>query len=175
MVCNARKTFRTTVSVLLVISMFFSLTGCKQKVRKIDPERMVSTIESEFDISEASDGGLGDSYYSVASNVGRYQTMITAFINRGTMDCIEIHYQIFTDTDEAEDHFAGLYRQYYGEENFYSSYKEGKHNGYYIRDNGGFMMSSFYYDDMVIDIAAYSEDRVEEAKAFIEALGLPVE
>ena len=155
--------------------MTFSLTGCKKRVSMIDPERMISTLEDEFDIEEAPDGGLGDSYYSVRSHVGLYQTNITAFINRGTMDCIEIHYQIFTDPDEAEDHFAGLYRQYYGEENFYSSYKEGKHNGYYIRDNGGFMMSSFYYDDMVIDIAAYSEDRVEEAIEFIEALGLPVE
>lgn len=171
-----RRIFKSTLSILLIISLLFSVTSCKRKVKKIDSELFLATIVEQFDLEEATDGGLGSNYYSVANHIGLFQTSITVYINKCTTSSIHIYYHIYSAPNEAEDHFSALYKQHFDDDEdlFCGTYNPGK-SGYYNFGNGKFLVASYYYEDMVIDIETCSEEHVEATYTFLEALGLPVE
>lgn len=171
-----RRIFKSTLSILLIISLLFSVTSCKRKVKKIDSELFITTLENQFDIDEATDGGIGDSYYTVNHHMGIYQTRIVAYIDKAKTNAIYINYYIYYELDEAEAHFTSLYNYYYEEDNeeCCGTYATGK-SGYFVRANEKVFTASYYYEDMVIEIHVNSEDQIELTKTFIEALELPLE
>ena len=175
MLCEkANFRIKRVISIVLLISFLFALTGCRRKVPYIKPDKLIASLENCLDIEEITD--YDGSGYHVSRSSGNSSCLVSGIVSAET-GYIKIDYKIYDKSSEATEYFRQMYESYTeapGSEDF-SGYITSGNRGYLVIDDGDFFLGLYCVKDMVLSIDAHSEEQVDEAKGFLEELGLPID
>lgn len=175
------KRTERVISLVMAIVMLFSLTGCHKEIKKIDEDDLTDALEEVLDLERSDDvTEYADCYNIIAGdNPDRVVTIHGNIIDPVSGDVlIAVIYIVNEDEDDSEERFAEHYEHVIN----HSRLKSRDYSGYYSEGEYGYLIieedeaydATYYADDMYLEVIANSKERIDEAKDFVRALGLPV-